>query len=795
MNKSLHILIVEDDADIVEYTTTLLETFIDGKIGSVNNSEAAIEYVKKYSPDIVLMDIILFGALDGIQTAQEIRKNSNVPIIYTTGHNDEYFLKKAKITNPFGYLTKPIEVRDLQAVITITMQQYEQQKLLQRNTYITQSLQKIYHPLLITNKDGKLTSINEAAQKLFSVEEKVVLGNSIKEYLKITVKHINLDFDEEIIKAKRNNGLYKEEELVALTLPNGSVLPISLTFSLVHGAFETLDGVSVMIVDLTQQVMEKNLLHQKQLEAAELLIRERRLKSILDIGKDINQFLLPMSPLQTRLENVLNTIVTFASFKLAHIALLEGEQLRSKVMSRNGFLYLNYEDVIPNNDHSTKQFYRSLKEQKIVILEVSKSTMPTLYNERVKNLHLRTVLLLPLQNIHTHEPLGILSIASDNEMTFDIDVINYFEEFASDISLAITLQNHRDEMKKIKEEREQNYEQTILSFVQMIEERDIYTKGHSLRVATYAQEIARNMGLSEQNCNEIFTAGILHDIGKIQTPDKILLKPAKLNKDEFSMVQEHVSAGIRMIEHIELYKGLLQTVEEHHERYDGSGYPHGLKGNNISMMGRIMAVADAFDAMTTNRVYHKRLSIEDALQELREYSGSQFDPDVVKASCTVLNNRNAPDIDQLQDSHLIYERMAYFFSDPLSTMFNEKYFKYFLRTKNEELASKQVCVYRISGLDAYNNSKSWCAGNEIILATANLIKKEMKTPSNIFFRLHGNKFLILSDKKENLKEKKVLFDELYKGTNLEARIECYDQEIFQNNSAQEYESLIHTLVC
>lgn len=789
---TIEILIVEDDPDVVDFTRVLLSDFIDGKINSVRSGEEAIVYVKEHAPDIILMDIILAGALDGIETAKRIHAFSDVPIIFTTGHNDDLFLKRAKITNPFGYLTKPIQERDLQAVITIAMQQYEQNKLLLRENYITKSLKRIYHPLFITDKNGFITAINDAARKLFGVEEQAILHKHISEYLKVTINTRTLHFEDEIAKAEQNKGLYKEENMVTLLLPNGSVLPISLTFSLIYTDRGELDGVSVMLVDLTQQTLEKNILHKKQLEAAELLIRERKLKNILDIGKDINQELLHMTPIEQRLENVLNIMATFPTFKLAHITLKKGDKLAMRAVSRNASLYLNYTDILPETDEDLTHFYKAFHQQQIELID---QPAFSIYNERIAVLKLTSMMLLPLKNVHTKEPLGVLCITSDSEEAFDIDIINYFEEFASDISLAITLQNHRDELMRLKNEKEKNYEQTILSFVQMIEERDSYTKGHSVHVGTYAKMLGEAMGLTEKECDDLYTAGILHDIGKIQTPDNVLLKPGKLEEDEFDLVKEHVTAGVRMLEHIDTYKDLLHIINEHHERYDGTGYPQGLKEDAISLQGKILALADAFDAMTTNRVYHQGLNVPEALQELEKHSGTQFDPAVVNTAKNIFATLKLENTtEQFLESKFLHERMAYYFRDPLTNMFNEEYFKHFVDVK-ENMRQKYICVYRISGLDAYNEQQGWCAGNEIIKRSAQLLKKEFQGIASEFFRLHGNKFVIVSDKQIDIDEHIAAFNELNHQYGLNASIQCYDETIFDADAPHERNKTLHKLIC
>lgn len=170
-----------------------------------------------------------------------------------------------------------------------------------------------------------------------------------------------------------------------------------------------------------------------------------------------------------------------------------------------------------------------------------------------------------------------------------------------------TYKNHLEELiaKGIKEKIE-NYQKTLFALVDMIEERDTYTGGHSQRVAKYSVMIAKEMGCAEKEREKLHQAGILHDIGKISTPDSVLLKPGKLNDIEYKLIQEHVKVGYGMLSKIPMYKELAEIIHHHHERYDGKGYPDGLRGDEIPLLSRIMIVADAFDAMTTNRIYKTR---------------------------------------------------------------------------------------------------------------------------------------------------------------------------------------------
>jgi len=168
--------------------------------------------------------------------------------------------------------------------------------------------------------------------------------------------------------------------------------------------------------------------------------------------------------------------------------------------------------------------------------------------------------------------------------------------------------------------------------VRMLEKKDVYTRGHSQRVSRYAVKTAVLLGFTGETLDQIRLGGELHDIGKIGTRDNVLQKPGPLTPEEFEEIKKHVTEGEEILEPLRRQHPLvLQIVRNHHERVDGSGFPDGLRGQAIPMVARLVAVVDAFDAMTTNRSYRTPRSAGDALHELIRFAGVQFDPDVVNA--------------------------------------------------------------------------------------------------------------------------------------------------------------------
>ncbi len=183
---------------------------------------------------------------------------------------------------------------------------------------------------------------------------------------------------------------------------------------------------------------------------------------------------------------------------------------------------------------------------------------------------------------------------------------------------------------------------TLTAFARAIDANSPWTAGHSERVTALALRIAHAMGLPAKDLQIVHRGGLLHDIGKIGTPPAILDKPGKLEVWENEIMQNHVKVGMRILEPIECFRDMLCVVAQHHERLDGSGYPAGLAGDQISVHARIVAVADAYDALTSDRPYRKGVPQEKALEILKRNAGTQFDPKVIDALVKVALRLRSP---------------------------------------------------------------------------------------------------------------------------------------------------------
>ncbi len=203
-------------------------------------------------------------------------------------------------------------------------------------------------------------------------------------------------------------------------------------------------------------------------------------------------------------------------------------------------------------------------------------------------------------------------------------------------NMADDIESYIGQLKKAAEENRELFLGSIRMIAAAIDEKDPYTRGHSDRVAKYSSLIGKELGMSEQELDCLRIAALLHDVGKIGVDDRVLKKPGRLTDEEFEVMKQHPSKGANIMRPVAQLKDMIPGIELHHEHVNGKGYPYGLKGDEIPLMARVIAVADTFDAMTTNRPYQNAFEFEEALAMIRKVTGTKFDTHVVEAIDTVI---------------------------------------------------------------------------------------------------------------------------------------------------------------
>ena len=215
-----------------------------------------------------------------------------------------------------------------------------------------------------------------------------------------------------------------------------------------------------------------------------------------------------------------------------------------------------------------------------------------------------------------------------------------------------------NEIKKINSQLSDTYEKLENAYLESIqtlrytvEAKDPYTRGHSDRVSEYSVLIGKKLNLPEEDIKILQLGGLFHDIGKIGVPDSILQKNAKLTDDEYSEIKNHPSIGVHILSTATIFKDIIPIVKHHHEKYDGTGYPSKLKGNDIPYLARITAIADSFDAMTSKRIYRNSLPLDTVINEFNRCKGSQFDPHLTEVFLDIIEN-HFDEIQEIQNKYI-----------------------------------------------------------------------------------------------------------------------------------------------
>jgi diguanylate cyclase (GGDEF)-like protein len=270
-----------------------------------------------------------------------------------------------------------------------------------------------------------------------------------------------------------------------------------------------------------------------------------------------------------------------------------------------------------------------------------------------------------------------------------------------------------------------NYDKTLFSMLNLIDERDTYTAGHSRRVATYAKMIAEHMGLDQKECAKVFQAGILHDIGKIATPDAVLLKPKSLSQIEYTLIKEH----------------------------------------EIGLLSHILMIADSFDAMTTNRIYQTKKTAQEAVSELQELKGIKYKKEIVDKAVEVLQEVELENtVNQLPQTKLEQERFAYFYKDGLTGLYNKNYFEFCLFKNRENREYEEIYLISLKNFTGYNQKNGWEEGDAVLKEIADFLLgcKAQK----LSFRIFGDDFACLAKDAMDFEKLHTFMRELSKRTRI-----------------------------
>ncbi|WP_051261829.1 HD domain-containing phosphohydrolase [Desulfovibrio inopinatus] len=444
------ILLVEDEVIVSLDIKNRLTSLGYDVVGLATEGQQAVEMTMSLKPDLVLMDIMLDGEMDGIDTACELRNNIDIPVVYLTAFTDDVTLHRAKISEPFGYIIKPFEDRELHTTIEMAIYKHRlESRLLQNERWLSTTLRSIGEAVVATDTSGRIQFINPMAEKLLGWNQVDAFEKNLTDVFNVSDKNGQLE-TQEVLNVARGETPSSRSELKLNVRGSGSI-PVELNVSPIIDPKNQFMGIVLVFRDITKR---------KNAEAA----------------------------------------------------------LR----------------------RSVSELRRTLQE-------------------------------------------------------------------------------------------------TVNALAATSEKRDPYTAGHQQRVAQLSWHIAKYMGFDEDQLQSILISGRLHDIGKIYVPAEILSKPAILTSMEMGIMKSHSEVGYDILKNVPFPWEIAKIVLQHHERINGTGYPHGLFGTDILPEARVIAVADVVEAMSSHRPYRAALGLHVALDEITKNRGNLYDADIVDACLHLFN--------------------------------------------------------------------------------------------------------------------------------------------------------------
>lgn len=466
------------------------------------------------------------------------------------------------------------------------------------------------------NLDGVITSWNRGAEKMFGYRADETLGQPITMLAAGTVCREM----EGMLEQLRKSRSVVRQELVC-RCKSGSPIDVSLTLSPIRGADGDFVGVSTIGRDITRR------------KAAEQGLK--RSNRFLHTLSRCNETLIHATDETALLQEMCRTVVESGGFALAWVGFVEHDAAKTiRPRAWSGERSAEYVEALKltwaESERGQGPSGRAVRTGRIqVVQEIARAAELAPWRRQVDEYGFKSCVSLPLKA--NGETIGVLSIYSADTGIFNDGETALLAELAADVAFGITTLRVRKQQAEGALRLAKSLEETIRAIATTIEMRDPYTGGHQRRVSRLAGAIAREMGMPDEQVASVLRGAEIHDIGKIYIPAEILNRPGRLTPIEFRMIESHPQIGYDIVKDIDFPWPVRTMILQHHERLDGSGYPNGLKGEEILLEARLIAVADVVEAMMNHRPYRAALGVQVALDEIRRGSGRIFDPRAVDA--------------------------------------------------------------------------------------------------------------------------------------------------------------------
>ncbi len=608
MEKTSTILIADDDPGARLILQRLLAREGHRVLMAQNGAEALRQSIE-HTPDLVLLDVLM-PELDGFEVCRQLRHHPRlreIPILLVTSLGDHQSRVQGLSVGADGFISKPFDMAELLAHVRTITRLNRYRRLLAEQERFQRLIELSPEGVATINAEGRLLLINPALAALLeapSIEH--LLGDTLQTY----VHAASLDRYQAGMQALAQGVQQVSRIEVLLVGVNGRSLPAEISL----GRFHDQDGAFA-------QIIIRDISERKRAEA-QIHRQVSRLTSLHAIGVAITASL----ELSATLDILLDRLIEELHVDAASVLLLNPRTMNLEVTCSRGMpstlvgVSLCSEEGLAGMALRTQQ-------------TVSLASVPAemLISERDQALAALFAAYFAVPLRARGEIKGVIEIMLRESFTPDDHWWTFLEALAMQAAIAIETSVLFEQLRRTHAELKQSYDATIEGWSRALDLRDRETEGHSERVTELTLRLARWMGLPDEQMEHIRRGALLHDIGKMGVPDAILLKPGPLSVDEWAIMRQHPAYAFRWLSAIPFLQPALDIPYAHHERWDGSGYPRGLRGEQIPIAARIFTVVDVWDALRSDRPYRAAWTEEQTVAYLRSLAGTHFDPQVVRA--------------------------------------------------------------------------------------------------------------------------------------------------------------------
>ena len=666
----MNLLLVDDDPTSLKLLRAQLEAEGHAVFDAYDGVDA-LAVLERQRVDAVISDILM-PRMDGYRLCNEIRKHARLNdlpvIIYTSTYTSPSDEKLALNVGANKYLTKPASVETLVAALheVITqprtapraealgevamLKEYNERlvsKLKEKNTELlaqTEALRQSeerYRLLFERAPDaifalaptGAITSLNHAFETITGWPPAQWLGRPFQEII-------------------HPDDQTRAGELFQLVLRGERAPPFELRVRTAAGGFRDVEftGFSSQLSGgrIEVQGIGRDITERKQAEAA-MQHANRALAAL----SAVNRNMVRATDENELLKAICQAIVEQRGYRMAWVGYVQQDEDKSiKIMAHADHdeevdyletLQLTWADTERGMGPSGRAIRSGITQ---LCQDIANDPQYSPWRDKALKFGYAANIALPLMD-GSGKVFGILHVYAEEVNAFIPAEVDLMEQMSADLAFGVRnlrIRQQRDNALAQNQQQlvqlQDSLEDTVRAIATIVEMRDPYTSGHQVRVADLAEAIAKQMGLSDEQVHTIHLAGVLHDLGKIQIPAEILSKPGKITGIEYSLIKIHPQAGYDILKGINFPRPIAQMVLQHHERLDGSGYPQGLKGDDILLEARILAVADVVEAMFSHRPYRPGLGMEVALNEIINKRGIFYDPQVVDACLALFREQH-----------------------------------------------------------------------------------------------------------------------------------------------------------